>query len=53
MKQRLDRVDQLSEDQIRSTIDTARNFDGSESDRTWSGGDQTWAKIWGRKGALH
>ncbi len=53
MKQRLDRVDQLSEDQIRSTIDTARNFDGSEGDRAWSGGDQTWAKIWGRKGALH
>ncbi|WP_162893019.1 tetratricopeptide repeat protein [Salinibacter ruber] len=45
-KKRLKRADQLSEQQIRSTIRTARNFEGRGSDRTW-------AKLWRRKGELH
>jgi len=45
-KRRVERADQLTEDQIRSTIEAARKFDGSGSDRTW-------AKLWGRKGELH
>ena len=45
-KRRVERADQLSEEQIRSTIKAARTFDGSGSDRTW-------AKLWRRKGELH
>ena len=45
-RQRIERADQLSEDQIRSTIEAARNFDEGGSDRTW-------AKLWRRKGELH
>jgi len=45
-KRRVERTDQLSEEQIRSTIEAARTFDGSGSDRTW-------AKLWRRKGELH
>lgn len=45
-KQRVERADRLSEDQLRSTIEAARNFDGNGSDRTW-------AKLWRRKGELH
>lgn len=45
-KQRVERAEQLSEDQLRSTIEAARRFDGSGSDRTW-------AKLWRRKGELH
>jgi hypothetical protein len=45
-KNRLERADELSDQQIRSTIEAARNFDGSGSDRTW-------AKFWRRKGELH
>lgn len=45
-KNRVERADELSEEQIRSTIETARNFSGSGSDRTW-------AKLWRRKGELH
>jgi len=45
-KQRLERASQLSEDQLRSTIEAARDFDGSGSDRMW-------AKLWRWKGELH
>jgi len=45
-KQRLERADQLSEDQLRSTIEAAQDFDGSGSDRMW-------AKLWRWKGELH
>lgn len=45
-KRRVERADQLSDGQIRSTIEAARTFDGSGSDRTW-------AKLWRRKGELH
>jgi len=45
-KQRLERADQLSEDQLRSTIEAARDFDGKGSDRMW-------AKLWRWKGELH
>lgn len=45
-KQRLERADQLSEDQLRSTIEVARDFDGNGSDRMW-------ARLWRWKGELH
>jgi tetratricopeptide (TPR) repeat protein len=46
IKERLERADQLSEDQIRETLAHARSFDGRGSDRAW-------AKLWRRKGELH
>lgn len=46
LRKRLNEADELSEEKIRSTIKTARNFNGSGSDRTW-------AKLWRRKGELH
>lgn len=46
VKERLDRADQLSDDQLRSTLGAVRNFDGSGTDRMW-------AKLWRRKGELH
>jgi len=46
VKERLDRADQLSDDQLRSTLEAIRNFDGSGTDRMR-------AKLWRRKGELH
>lgn len=45
-KDRLKRADQLSERQIRSTIEATRSVDRTGSDRAW-------AKLWRRKGELH